>query len=114
MRQGCLISPLLFNAVGERIMREVEERLEERPGKVIGGRAMWNIRYADDTTMVGKSREECREMGETLRDASKDMGLGINMNKTSVMTVHGQGEIEIEGKKIEKVDKVKLLGSLQG
>jgi len=36
VRQGCLVSPLLFKAIGERIMREVEERLEERPGKVIG------------------------------------------------------------------------------
>ncbi|XP_078491080.1 uncharacterized protein LOC144747145 [Ciona intestinalis] len=64
VRQGCLISPLLFNTVGERIMREVEERLTKRSGKVIGGRLIWNIRYADDTTMVAKSREECGVMGE--------------------------------------------------
>jgi len=37
----------------------VEERVEERPGKVIGGRCMWNIRYADDTTMIARSNEEC-------------------------------------------------------
>ena len=103
--------PFMFNAVGERIMREVEERLEERPGKVIGGRCVWNIRYADDMSMVAKSREECSVMGETLRSGSKEVGLDINMNTISVMTVHGKGEIEIGGKKIQNVEKVKLLGS---
>ena len=79
---------------------------------MIGGRCIWNIRYADDTTMVAKSREECNVMGETLRRASKDeAGLDINKNKTSAMTIHGEGEIEIEAEKIEKVKKVKFLGS---
>ena len=111
VRQGCLISPLLFNTVGERILREVEERLTERPGKVIGGRSIWNLRYADDTTMVARSRDECELMGESLRSVSSDFGLQINRSKTSAMTVHGEGEMEIEGEEITKVEKMKFLGS---
>ena len=111
VRQGCLISPLLFNTIGERIMREVEERLTERPGKVIGGRSIWNIRYADDTTLIAKSREECGGMGEALMNVSAEFGLKINRSKTSAMAVHGTGAIEIDGEEIERVEKMKFLGS---
>ena len=111
VRQGCLVSPILFNAVGEKIMREVEEKLQERPGKVIGGRSVWNIRYADDTTLVARSKEECEAMGEALREVSQQVGLNINKNKTAVMTVHGEGDIEIDRVKMDKVSRVKFLGS---
>ena len=40
-------SPILFIAVGEAIMRSVEECLNEEKGITIGGRQIWNIRYAD-------------------------------------------------------------------
>lgn len=92
-------------------MREVEERLEERPGIVMGGRSIWNIRYADDTTMLTTSSEKCSVMGETLRTASERVGLKINRSKTQVMTVHGEGDVQIQGEVIEKVGKVKFLGS---
>ena len=111
VRQGCLVSPLLFKIIGERIMRKVEERLEERPGKVIGGRCMWNVRYADDTTMVSRSKEECGKMGEELSRVSKEVGLTINKSKTSTMTIHGEGSVEIEGESIEREEKIKFLGS---
>ena len=45
VRQGCLVSPILFNVVGERIMRKVESRLVERSGKIIGGRCWLYIAY---------------------------------------------------------------------
>ena len=92
-------------------MREVEERLRERPGKVIGGRSIWNIRYADDTTMIASSKEECSEMGEALSSVSKNVGLMINKSKTSAMTVHGEGDVQMEEEKIDQVVKSKFLGS---
>ena len=93
-------------------MREVKERLGTgRPGKIIGGRSLWNIRYADDTTMVAKSREECRRMGEELGAASEEVGLKINKSKTAALSVHGDGELELGGEKIKMVEKCKFLGS---
>ena len=92
-------------------MREVEERLKERPGKIIGGRSIWNIRYADDTTMIASSKDECSEMGEALSSISKEVGLNINKSKTSAMTVHGEGDVQMEGEKIDQVEKFKFLGS---
>ena len=111
VRQGCLVSPLLFNVMGEKIMREVEEPVEERPGKVIGGRSIWNIRYADDTTMVAKTREECSQlqMGEVLRDVSRMVGLDRNKNKTLAMNVHGEGDVAIVEESINNVQTIKFL-----
>ena len=111
VRQGCLVSPLLFNAIGERIMRHVEERIQEKPGKVIGGRCLWNIRFADNTTIITRSCEEISEMGEALRTISRHMGLNINESKTSAMAVHGRGEVEMEAEKIKMADEFKFLGS---
>jgi len=81
------------------------------PGKVIGGRCMWNIRYADDTTMIARSKEKCSKTGEELTQKSKEVGLPINKLKTSAMTIRGQGSVEIEGDRIEKEEKIKFLGS---
>ena len=111
MRQGCFVSPLLFNIIVEQIMRIVEDKLENRHGTIIGGRCIWNIRYADDTTMVATSREKCSEMGGILKETSEQVGLKINRSKTQVLAIHGEGDVEIQRETIEKVRKVKFLGS---
>ena len=53
VRQGCILSPCLFNFYAEYIMRNVG--LEEaQAGIKIAGRNMSNLRYADDTTLMQK------------------------------------------------------------
>ena len=53
VRQGCTLSPCLFNFYAENIMRNV--RLEEaQAGIKIAGRNINNLRYADDTTLWQK------------------------------------------------------------
>src|SRR6218665_1622832 len=56
VRQGCILSPFLFNLYAERIMRK-EEMEEAKEGVEIAGKTLNNLRYADDTTlMAGKKR----------------------------------------------------------
>ena len=51
VRQGCILSPCLFNLYAEYIMRNTE--LEEaQAGIKIAGRNINNLRYADDTTLM--------------------------------------------------------------
>ena len=57
VRQGCILSPCLFNLYAEYILRNTG--LEEaQAGIKIAGRNINNLRYADDTTLMAESEEE--------------------------------------------------------
>ena len=59
VRQGCILSPCLFNLYAEYIMRNAG--LEEtQAGLKIAGRNINNLRYADDTTFMRESEEELK------------------------------------------------------
>ena len=61
VRQGCILSPCLFNFYAEYIMRNAG--LEEaRAGIKIAGRNINNLRYADDTTLMAESEEELKSL----------------------------------------------------
>ena len=55
VRQGCLLSPCLFNLYAEYIMRKAG--LEEAQAGIKIGRYINNLRYADDTTLMAESEE---------------------------------------------------------
>ena len=56
IRQGCILSPCLFNLYAEYIMRNAGLD-ETQAGIKIAGRNINNLRYADDTTLMGELRE---------------------------------------------------------
>ena len=57
VRQGCILSPCLFNLYAEYIMRNTG--LEEtQAGIKIAGRNISHLRYADDTILMAESEEE--------------------------------------------------------
>jgi len=59
VRQGCILTPCLFNLYAEYIMRNTG--LEEaQAGIKIAGRNISNLRYADDITLMAESEEELR------------------------------------------------------
>ena len=59
VRQGCILSPCLFNLYAEYIMRNA--RLDEaQAGIKIAGRNIRNLRYTDDTTLEAESEEELK------------------------------------------------------
>ena len=61
VRQGCILSPCLFNRYAEYIMRNAG--LEEaQAGIKISGRNINNLRYADDTTVMAESEEELKSL----------------------------------------------------
>ena len=56
VRQGCILSPWLFNLYAEYIMRNAG--LDEAQAEIkISGRNINNLRYADDTTLMEESKE---------------------------------------------------------
>ena len=61
VRQGCILSPCLFNLYAEYIMRNTG--LEEaQAGIKIAGRNINNLGYADDTTLMAESEEELKSL----------------------------------------------------
>ena len=61
VRQGCILSPCLFNVYEEYIMRNAG--LEEAQAEIkIAGRNINNLRYADDTTHMAESEEELKSL----------------------------------------------------
>ena len=111
VRQGCILSPTLYNIYAEGIMREC--RLEEYEGGVrIGGRVINNLRYADDTTLIESSKEGLIKLIEKVSVESKKKGLLLNINKTKVMTTDNTDNFNIDGKELEVVSSFNYLGSM--
>ena len=61
VRQGCILSPCLFNLYTEYIMRNAG--LDETQARIkIAGRNINNLRYADDTTLIPENEEELKSL----------------------------------------------------
>ena len=84
VRQGCILSPCLFNLYAEYIMRNTG--LEEtEAGIKIAGRNINNLRYADDTTLMAKSEEELKSLLMKVKEENEKVGLKLNIQKTKIM-----------------------------
>ena len=89
VRQGCLLSPTLFNIFLERIMTDA---LGDHEGTVsIGGRTTTNLRFADDIDGLAGEEEELANLVERLGKASTAYGMEISAEKTKLMTNNTSG-----------------------
>ena len=74
VRQGCILSPSLFNFFAEYIMRNAG--LEEaQAGIKIAGRNINNLKYVDDTTLMAESEEEVKSLLMNMKEESEKVGL---------------------------------------
>ena len=102
VRQGCILSPCLFNFYAEYIMRNAG--LEEtQAGIKIAGRNVNNLRYADDTTFMAESEEELKSLLMKVKEESEKVGLKLNIQKTKVMASRPITSWEIDGETVETV-----------
>src|SRR5574337_967719 len=70
LHEGCILSPCLFKLHAEYIMRNA--RLDEaQAGIKIAGRNINNFRYADDTTLMAKSKEELKSLLKVKEESEK-------------------------------------------
>lgn len=112
VRQGCVLSPRLFNVYGEHIMRRSLDNFEG--GVSIGGKKISNLRYADDTTLITATEEELERVMEKVINESRALGLEINLSKTKLMVIDRGSSAQLENRlpNIQRVEEFVYLGSL--
>ena len=79
-------------------------RLEEaRAGIKIAGRNINNLSYADDTTLMGESEEELKNLLMKVKEESEKVGWKLNIQKTKIMASDLITSWQIDGEKVETV-----------
>ena len=84
VRQGCILSPCLFNLYADYIMRNAGLK-EAQVGIKIAGRNINHFRYADNTTLMAESEEELKSLLMKVQKESEKVGLKLNIQKMKIM-----------------------------
>ena len=78
VRQGCILSPCLFNLYAEYILRSAGLD-EAQAGIKIARRNINNLRCADDTTFMAEREEELKSLLIKVKEESKKVGVKLNI-----------------------------------
>ncbi|CAF4112945.1 unnamed protein product, partial [Rotaria magnacalcarata] len=109
VRQGCILSPYLFNLYAEHIMRKAG--IDEAAGGIkTGGRNINNLRYTDDTKIMAETADDLEYLLRKVKEESAATGLKLNMKKTVVMTNGPIQEFHIDNDQVEIVKEFIFLG----
>lgn len=113
VRQGCVLSPLLFNIYSEKIFSDALEGMCQ--GVVVNGVVINNLRYADDTVLLATSLEDLQELLNAVAKTSSAMGLKLNVKKTKWMVISknrtmNPGFLQVGNNTVERVTSYKYLG----
>ena len=120
LRQGCVMSPWLFNLFMDAVMKEVREKA----GDV--GVTLWDERrniewkvdwlmFADDTVLLGDSEEKLERLVQEFGRVCRRRKLSVNETKSKIMKIGKNGEengvdISLNDRRMEEVETYRYLG----
>ena len=123
LRQGCVMSPWLFNIFMDGVVREVYSRVNGVGVKMREeGEREWvlsQLLFADDTALVAESAEQLQCLVGEFGRVCKRRKLRVNVEKSKVMCIGGSEDpampdIMLNGERMEVVSSFKYLGSCFG
>ena len=102
VRQGCILSPCLFNFYTEYIMQNA--RLDEaQAGIKTAGSNVNNLIYVDDTTLMVESKEKLKSLLMKVKEESEKPGLILNIQKTKIIASGPITSWQIDGEIMQTV-----------
>src|ERR1700755_879090 len=122
LRQGCVMSPWLFNVLMDGVVRGMDR--EGMGIRLRSGEGEWEVSvllFADDAVLVAESGEKLRMLVKEFVRECAAKGLRVNSTKSKVMRIGGRDEaargeewegVEVGGEKFEEVEEFKYLGML--
>ena len=113
VRQGCTMSPWLFNLVMDSIVREATKSFQG--GVQLEGSKVQFLLFADDLVLVAENEEDIKKNAEVLNEVMKKWKMRINWQKTKVMVVQRGGgtcHLVVDDVEVEAVQTTKYLGAM--
>jgi hypothetical protein len=111
VREGCCLSPILFNLYSECLTKEALEGFGDFK---IGGQITHIVKYADDLVLLAKEEKMLQDMIDKLIEIGRCYGIEMNLEK-KVMRISRQPfpvKIMIDQKQLENMESFKYLGSI--
>ena len=84
VRQGCCLSPILFNLYSEYLTKEALEGLGDLK---IGGQIIHTVKYADELVLLAKEEKALQDMIDKLIEIGRCYVMDMNVEKTKVMRI---------------------------
>ena len=115
VRQGCVLSPMIFNLYIEEAIKEFKDKIDT--GIEIQGQKIAMLRFADDIALLGSNKKELEDALNGINQILiEEIKMKINKNKTKVLVCTKKEQtrqecIKINQENLEGVKEFRYLGS---